>query len=206
MICIVWVIGLVGQPQRRKWPSITSEVVNYHFQSAQDARAQTKILSADGAELYILESYSYSAAPKTSAFEFSGDFECALHSVDKSDRFDTLLTELPNADADWQSRGRFLSSQLLPPCGNYDQLGRTRTFRLRGFRLTLSLSRIEFDKKLTSIWNDAPALRSFDLKVEVATDESAVSEIAAPPALPPFNTLPKACSKPFESLYLSKLR
>ncbi len=161
-------------------------------------------MSADA--LYYLECYSHSVAPQTNAFDFSGDFECALHSVDKSDSFDTLLTEMPHANADWESRGRFLSSQLLPPCGDYEELGRIRTFRLRGFRLTLNLSRVVFDKERRNLWNDDPALKSFDLKIEVAKDASAISDIAATPVLPQFNTLPVACRQPFESLYLSKLR
>ena len=165
-----------------------------------------KILSAGAAPLYSLECYAHSVAPPTDGFDFSGDFECALHSLDKSDRYDTLLTELPNANADWESRGRFLSSQLLPPCGDYMELGRTRTFRLRGFRLTLSLSRVVFDKDRMNLWKDGPALKSFDLKIEVARDDSAVSEIAETPALPSFKHLPDACQKPFDSLYLGKLR
>lgn len=164
------------------------------------------ILSASASPLYFLECYSHSVAPPTDGFDFSGDFECALHSLDKSDRYDTLLTELPNANADWESRGRFLTDQLLPPCGDYKELGRTRNFHLRGFRLTLSLSRVVFDKDRMNLWKDGPALKSFDLKIKVASDDSAASGIAATPMLPSFESLPQACKKPFDSLYLSKLR
>ena len=206
LFCIVCLCSMVGESQVRKCPEVKPTVANYHFPSAQEAKVRMRILSASASPLYLLECYSHSVAPQTNAFDFSGDFECALHSLDKSDRCDTLLTENPDCGHDWESRGRFFSSQLLPPCGDSKELGRVRNFRLREFRLTLSLSLVVFDKERMNLWKDGPALKSFDLKIEVASDDSAVSRIAAMPKLPSFESLPPVCREPFDSLYLSRLR
>ena len=137
---------------------------------------------------------------------YSGDFECRLHSSDNRDRDSSLLTELADADADWESRGRFLSEQLAAPCGDYKNLGRTRSFRLRGLRLDLKLSNIVFDEAQPSFSQVAPALKSLDLELVVTSDPTATTTITATPALPRLDKLPESCRKAFDTLYLTQLQ
>jgi hypothetical protein len=172
----------------------------------QEAKLKTIIHGEDGKSLYILECYSFATVPTTGEFMYSGDFECRLHSSDNKEHESTLLTELTNADADWESRGRFLSEQLVTPCGDYKNLGRTRRFRLRGFRLDLKLSNVVFEEGQQSFSKIGPALKSFDIELVVTSDPSANSPIAAKPPLPPRDGLPEPCRKAFDTLYLDQFR
>lgn len=190
----------------KSWPPVKPLDRKYHFSSVHEAKLKTLIYGEDGKGLYILECYSFAAAPKTGEFMYSGDFECRLHSSDNRDRDSSLLTELANADADWESRGRFLSEQLAAPCGDYKNLGRTRSFRLRGLRLDLKLSSIVFDEAQRSFSQMAPALKSLDLELVVTSDPTATTAITATPALPRLDKLPEPCRKAFDTLYLTQLR
>lgn len=185
---------------------IKALAVRYHFASMQGAKLKATIQAANGKPQYALECYSSQTAPPNGEFMYSGDFECRLYSFDKTDRESTLLTELPNADKDWESRGRFLAEQLAPPCGNYKELGRERSFRLRGFRLDLNLRNVAFDDTQRSFSGSAPALRSFDFEVLVEPDLTATSRIASTPTLPRLDSLPKPCKKAFDTLYLDQFR
>lgn len=188
------------------WPVIKPLELKYHFESIELAKLKTTIHGIGGKPLYILECYSFQAIPQTGEFMYSGDFECRLHSFNNRDRESTLLTELPDADRDWESRGRFLVEQLLPPCGSYQELGRKRSFRLRGFRLELILSNVGFDGGQTNFSGTTPRLKSFDLEVRVQPDSTATSPIAVTPALPESNTVPEQCKDAFDTLYLQRLR
>lgn len=188
-------------------PQVEPFAVTYRFLSAAKAHVRKAIEGRDGKPLYVLECYAYQAAPGAGVFAYSGDFECVLHTFNPLARgYSTLLTELPHANADWESRGRFLAAQLVGRCGTHPNLGARRTFRLRGFRLTLDLTHIVFDRGKESLWHDAPALKSFDLKVEVAPDLSARTPIAASPPLPPLDSVAEPCRQAFRSLYLQQLR
>jgi hypothetical protein len=188
------------------WPSVKPLVHKYHFDSMKEAKIRTEIQSEGGKPLYLLECYSFSTAPKTGEFMYSGDFECRLHSYDNKDYESTLLTELPEADADWQSRGRFLAEQLVAPCGEYKNLGSQRSFRLRGFKLEVNLRKIAFDTTRHSFSQKAPALKSFDVELVVAPDPMATSSIAATPTLPRLDSFPEPCQKAFSTLYLEQFR
>jgi len=195
---------LLRPAQGTQWPTITPLVLRYRFGSMQDAKLRVTIQLENGKPQYTLECYSFQTAPQTGEFMYSGDFECRLHSVDNKDRESTLLTELADADKDWESRGRFLAEQLVPPCGSYKNLGRERSFRLRGFRLYLDLSNTAFDDRKESFSGTRPALKSFDFEVRVEPDSTATSAIASTPTLPRLDTLPKQCQKAFDTLYLDQ--
>lgn len=172
----------------------------------KEAKLKAMINAENGKPQYILECYSSQTIPQTGEFMYSGDFECRLHSFNSKEQESTLLTELPDADKDWESRGRFLVGQLLPPCGDYKELGRQRSFRLRGFRLELVLTNITFDDSQPSFSGAPPALRSLDLEVRAEPDSTATSAISSTPALPRPDSIPKACQKAFDTLYLDQFR
>jgi len=211
MIMLAWaaisVAALGGTLGGSSWPEIKPVRATCHFPEAEKAQLRKTIYGKDGRPLYVLECYAFSAIPKTSDFNYSGDFECRLHSYrPREDRYSTLLTELPNADRDWESRGRFLTAQLVEPCGEYRDLGRKRTFRLRGLKLTLNLTHVLFDNQKQNLSNDAPALKSFDLEIAVVPDPTATSRIAATPPLPLMDSLPTQCWEAFGTLYLYQFR
>jgi hypothetical protein len=115
----------------------------------------------------------YSGDPN---FDYSGDFECRLSSVEASDRYSTLLTEDPHQSRDWESRGRFFASQLEGECARIPQFGATRNFQLRGMALILEIS--------NPVFADGRKLKSLRLSVVVRPDASAQSEIARQVPLP----------------------
>jgi len=192
--------------QNERWPAIKPLTLKYHFRSMKEAKLKAMINAENGKPQYILECYSSQTIPQTGEFMYSGDFECRLHSFNSKEQESTLLTELPDADKDWESRGRFLVGQLLPPCGDYKELGRQRSFRLRGFRLELVLTNITFDDSQPSFSGAPPALRSLDLEVRAEPDSTATSAISSTPALPRPDSIPKACQKAFDTLYLDQFR
>jgi len=51
-----------------------------------------------------------------------------------------LLSFDEAVDKDWQGRGGFGWSHLVPPCSDYPDWGATREYRFRGMRLTTSIS------------------------------------------------------------------
>jgi hypothetical protein len=210
MIAIFSLILLLALPYQAdevsRWATIKPLTAKYHFVSMQAAKLKATIRGENGRPQYVLECYSSETAPQTGEFMYSGDFECRLHSFHNRDRQSTLLTELPNADRDWESRGRFLAEQLAPPCGSYKDLGRERAFRLRGFRLQLKLRSVTFDDSQQSFSGTAPALKSFDLEILVEPDSTANSAIASRPTLPRLETLPEPCQKAFDTLYLDQFR
>lgn len=206
LFVLIWAACPRGAGSAPSWPSIKPEHQTYHFADAPKAKLKEVIYSEGGSPLYVLECYGYAVAQEGSDFDYSGDFECALHFYGTRGGYWTLLTELANADRDWESRGRFLTDQIVEPCGRYPDLGRERTFRLRGFKLTLNLIHVLFDNQKRSPLKDAPALKSFDLQVEVVPDPTATSAIAATPHLPPLNSVRPACRKAFDVLYLQQFR
>lgn len=210
MIMMTWaaisMTALGGTLGGSSWAEIKPVRATYHFPQAENAKVKKIIYSKDGKPLYTLECYAYPVIPQTGEFNYSGDFECALHFYSNRHGYSTLLTELPYADRDWESRGRFLTAQLIEPCGAYRDLGRKRTFRLRGLKLTLNLTHVLFDNQKQNLSNDAPALKSFDLEIAVVPDPTATSEIAATPRLPPMDSLPKQCREAFGTLYLYQFR
>lgn len=205
LLCVLSLIPLHAA-QASRWPAIKPLERKYHFRSMQEAKLKAIIEGQDGKPKYILECYSSSTVPQTGEFMYSGDFECRLHSYDNKDYESTLLTELPDADKDWESRGRFLAEQLVAPCGDYRDLGRERSFRLRGFKLELNLSNVVFADSQRSFSGAASALKSLDLEVVVDPDPAAISSIASTPSLPLLKSLSEGCQKAFSTLYLDQFR
>lgn len=131
--------------------------------------------SQDGSPVYRLQCHSagYSRDPD---FDYSGDFECRLSTVGDRDRYSTLLTEDPDQSRDWESRARFFASDLKGRCALIPEFGATRTFRLRGMKLTLRIVNPRFTAD--------GALASLELRVAVRPDATAHRSIAEVTALP----------------------
>src|SRR5262245_55221528 len=122
-------------------------------------------------------------------FEYSGDFECRLTSLVAPSRYSTLLTDNPNQSHDWESRGRFLADELFRSCVSYPEYGAVRHFRLRGMKITLSLSNIVFDTSAgVRSTNGLLGLSSFRFAFSVEPDSTAHGEIAEVPGYeqPPY--------------------
>jgi hypothetical protein len=99
-----------------------------------------------------------------------GPFSCGLKSSDKnSDK--NLLGE--DDSPLWHTRGQYHYAQLFGKCGDYPEFGRARTFALRGFRLTLTVSDVKI--------NSPGEVTYFSFGVSLKTDKSAIGSIAQRP-------------------------
>jgi hypothetical protein len=73
-------------------------------------------------------------------FDYSGDFECRLMPLYTTTTHGTFLTEIQQQTRDWESRERFLVSELTGRCGEFAEYGRVRTFRSTGNSRAMSRS------------------------------------------------------------------
>lgn len=97
-----------------------------------------------------------------------GPLMCTLSEGTKASE-GSLLSE--DDSAAWFSRGQYRQDQLVAACAVYPEYGVHRTFRLRGFRLTLDATNVKV--------NSSGTAQSFVLVVTVADDPTATSESAA---------------------------
>lgn len=160
----------------KDWPKIAPLKKSFTFPDMGNPSVDLAIPGADGSPLYRLECRSGDSY-EGKEFDYSGDFECRLNSVPGKDAYRTLLTYQPVQPRDWESRARFLVSDLEGKCGDYPEYGRVRTFRLRGMRLRLSLGFTGHGSPFPSNpGRPAPAAMRF--AVEARPDPAALSQIA----------------------------
>jgi hypothetical protein len=176
----LWLFGgVVGTIAADSWPSVRPQERSYHVElpSAKPGVGLT-IRNLKGLAVYTIECGTY--ATQKPSFDYSGEFECILQRVSPAHEYSTYFTEEPHQSSDWESRARFFAYEVADPCGQIPDFGRTRSFRLRGMKIVLAMSNIVFrgagaDQKL----------KSFDFRISVEKDPSAVTPITEPPLLDP---------------------
>jgi len=158
------------------------------------ANVSLDIRSTDGTPLYKLQCHSagYTGDPD---FDYSGDFECRLSSIEDHDNYSTLLTEDRNQSRDWESRGRFFAASLRGACARIPQFECRRNFRLRGMSLTLQIS--------DPVFGDDGKLSSLRLTTTVRQDPHAQTPIAEAVPLPK-NKVAAQCNVSFYNIDPSK--
>jgi hypothetical protein len=92
---------------------------------------------------------------------------CTLAIGDKATE-GSLLSE--DESAAWFSRGQFRREELVGDCAKYPEFGARRSFRLRGFRLTLEAQNVVADQNGLA--------QSFTLAVSLVRDRGAIAEQA----------------------------
>jgi hypothetical protein len=157
------------------YPAVSPLQRSFNIPDVGQANVNIDIKSPDGAAVYKLQCHSagYSGDPD---FEYSGDFECRLSSVGGQDTYSTLLTEDVNQSRDWESRGRFFAADLRGACAKIPEFGATRSFELRGIKLTMRI----LNPRFTNSGN----LSSLRLTVTVRSDPNAQRQIAKIVPLP----------------------
>jgi hypothetical protein len=171
-----------GNEGQSEWPIITDVEKVFHFDSAQNAAIDLNILGRNGKKLYNLQchNYLYEGDPD---FNYSGEFECRLKSLYSNETYSTLLTENLRQSADWESRARFFSHELIGNCAVYPDYGCFRTFKLRGMVIKFQISDIIFRNKKIKINSSEVEdleLNSFTFLVNVKSDPNAKTAIAEP--------------------------
>ncbi len=95
---------------------------------------------------------------------------CGLKSTNKGSDMN-LLGE--DDSALWHTRGQYHFAELLGKCGDYPEFGRLRIFKLRGFRLMLTVSDVKT--------RPSGDITYFDFGVSLKADKSAIGPIAERP-------------------------
>jgi hypothetical protein len=127
------------------WPTIQPFDQSFTFKSPQEMYLRLPIKDVMGKDAYIVECASPLASDeRVRGFPYSHDFECRVALPDAKSLPDTQLLALDaNIVKEWQSRGGFWWSELMPACQDYPFWGTTRVFRLRHMRITITLSDID---------------------------------------------------------------
>lgn len=180
--CVLLILGAtVSGPSSilpvTDWPEVAPFKRTFDFPDARKASVTLMIRNARGDRLYKLDCHNflYHGDPD---FDYSGDFECRLSPIYTTTSYSTLFTDTRNQTRDWESRARFLVRELTGRCAEYPEYGRIRTFRLRGMKITLTLSDVEIKGPIESSRDASFPLRSFRFSVGVSLDPLATSEIA----------------------------
>jgi len=169
-----------------RWPSVRP--VSGKF--VVDLRAERVVIDLPltnnaGAVLYhfacrgVRESYL-----DTLTNSWVGPLMCTLAEGDHPSE-DSLLSE--DDSAAWFSRGQFRGDDVVRECARYPEFGTHRSFRLRGFRLTLEAQDVETDR-------DGIA-ESFVLAVSVVQDPGATTARAARPGFLDPHTAGHSCQR-----------
>ncbi len=162
-----------------QWPVARKFDRTYHIDDVNKGGFDVDLRGSRGKPIYKLSCHS-GEYEDDSGFNYSGLFQCRLSSLYSKEKVSTLLTETVHQSTDWQNRGRFLAEHLRPGCAQYPEWGDTRTFRLRGMKLTLSVRDINFIKPS----DGKDILQSFTFSVSVRKDNDAQTSIARAPETP----------------------
>lgn len=171
----LWILLLAtGVAGAAEFPVISPIDTTFVVASVTTADVNLMIRATDGVPAYVLQCHS--GYFDDVHFSYSGDFECRLGLADGQDTYSTLLTEDIHQGEDWESRGRFFAAELKTPCASVPNFGATRTFELRGLRLTLRV--------LDPLFGSDGTLKALKLHVSILRDSSARRSIAAIVPLP----------------------
>ena len=173
-LCIV--LSVAAARASAEWPEIVGESQSFHIASpASQPPVDMVVHDVHGKVVYRLRCGSFDTPIKD--FAFSGDFECYLQTVPPNySRASSLFAEKSPESGDWQTRARFLATEVQPPCDRIPDFGAIRHFSLRGMDITLSMSNIRFTTEENRL-----RLRSFDFKISVRPDAAAKSALTMPP-------------------------
>jgi len=170
-------MGLVSGASAQTWPTVLPLERTFQVKNPTAAAIRTTIRDQAGREAYLFICRNTVAAADL-ASNYAGDLDCRLMEAANGEVADNLLVET-EGEKPWFSRGRMFGRELYGSCASYPEYGQTRTFRLRGMRLTMSFSEVTFQSAPANSGGDAPPLRAYVLGLRVVPDATAVGRIAA---------------------------
>jgi hypothetical protein len=131
------------------------------------------IFSSSGIPLYILDARIPSDSDPDEGYDYSGGFDCRLYSVRRNDDgYPTFLQNVRNATADWETDGRFLSTELVGLVGANTSRVILQRSKMRGMAVEIEVGSVILDAKTGYV-------RSFDVSFSFRNDPAALSVIAA---------------------------
>ncbi len=176
-----------------KWPAIVPRSAEFVVNSASSDIVDWVIENTHADALYRVRCRG---PGEDAGFTFSGDWECRLVPVHEKARYSSLFLHDPAATRDWQSRARFFAEQMTEPCSAIDGYGRTRSFRLRGMKISLEVVEPVTKKNhIVGTREQRAVLHGFRFRMRVENDPSAAGEIAEPIPAPRLRTDQAACAQ-----------
>jgi hypothetical protein len=176
-LIVSFVLALAGPALCEQWPVVmtTSRSFKVDLDGGLTS-VSLPINSTDGSILYRLSCRGGSEEildplGEQEKVNWVGPLMCVLNPAELGLSGQSLLAE--DESPPWHTRGRFDTGQLVGACGAYPEFGRARSFRLRGFVLSLSVRNLES--------NSSGAVRRFTLAVSVRRDQTAIGAQAERP-------------------------
>lgn len=186
VVCTIGALACTGaRAALPSWPAIQPVQRTFNAPDVKKMNVSLMIHTKTGIPLYGLfcgspygvSDNAYNGGYGIDYGTFNGDFECRLGLKGGGGVGGMLLVEDATQATPWPSRGRFFAANLVGACANIPEFGVTRTFRLRGMKLTLKV--IDPVIKGTYRFSGLPKLKSLTLKVTVRPDPAATRAIAA---------------------------
>lgn len=179
----------VTESRAAEWPQIVNvdiavgiylnaEIIHFDLPLRDtEGRIRYRLVCRGGKESYLDRLFD------TLDINYVGPLLCILNEGEAETEVSLLReTEVPP----WFTRGQFRSENLVGKCAEYPDYGRVRTFRLRGFKLTLEFANLEMDAKNRVGYSI--------FKVTVRDDPGAISATAMPTQYPKPNLQSNNCS------------
>jgi hypothetical protein len=162
------------------WPKIRPHHVRqtYRIRGDSDTPFLMSVESLAGTPLYRFECHNGNYED-TSFINFSGDFQCALFSLDHGQRSSWNLLpsdERSEQTSDYFSRGRMTSNQLWGACGVTPEYGLVRHFSLRGMPVTIEFKDLGGGP---SKGHEQARLNEFTFSLDISPEKTATSPTAA---------------------------
>jgi len=156
------------------WPEIRERDVTVRFDTAAHKQYVLTIYGRNGSPLYVLDARIPWDEAHEGDYDFSGAFDCRFYSLNRvSDNgYPSLLQNVRNATADWQTDGRFLYKELAGLAGAGDSRAIIQQSRMRGMNMEILIRKIVIDEKMKLI-------SSFEVHFSFKNDPTATSDIAA---------------------------
>jgi len=170
-----------------EWPQVRPTDQSYAFPIASRADVNLLIVSMAGSPLYRFRCVPDFPA-ESGTMDGLGCYLIVAGSKDDELDSATLLDDDPMEQRIPHGRGQIWTDAVRASCASYPEYGAERHFRLRGMKITLRMTSVEFgpNEEYQNPTRTVGTIRSFGLKVTVAPDPGAMSAIAEPiPIVPP---------------------
>ena len=157
----------------RAWPEIAPLDQTFVVADAHLAVIRTFVRDLRGRAVYLFICRT-ADDERVPDVNYAGELDCRLIPAELGEVETNLLVESP-ALAPWYSRGRMFARELIGDCGRYPEYGRSRNFRLRGLRLTMTFSDVTLRAPRA---DGSPRAKSYRLRLQVVPDPAARLRIA----------------------------
>jgi hypothetical protein len=161
-----------GPANASAWPRVVPQTGSAEIEQVPEHGVQWALRDANGRTAYELTCKTGDSGDGED-FDYSGFIHCRLDTPGRKAWPPSLLMPADSTRT-WQGRARFMLGDVVAACGQVPDYGATRSFRLRGMQLRLTVDRLDVDPGAPPFY-----VRRFRLAYDVRPDATAT---AATPA------------------------